>query len=538
MICINGKSIAWHMFFSRLSWLLFALAVSLLFGFQCRADELDPDFGGFEQDDILRDFVIDLNKYPQGADGNYIINGNVFNANAAYYDDNISLYSAGIGTASVTFKNVPGNSTFSGSFVINFGSSNSYLGTLTPGYVYLITYRTPSSKPSASVYTSNTSSDITVSAIADCMFDGYTLFYGQLQSGSDGSSIHFPALASSVDVSESRQVSVVYSITNNSTSTRDIRIDVNNGGTSSITATSTGVTLASLYSAAGVDYTSMLNDIRYSVYRDGSTTLIDFISAIGRSIGFVDYNTPGWPSSGDTLASVLKAFSSTQIDILNSVDRLNTRVGYSANTSVTNYLSMIKTIEDNILSTQSFNGITTAHQLYNIKNNIGDYESTDINSLTGRLYNLMKTTGNYAGTDYNTLNGRIYNMSEAVGSKGTISNNTIIGRIWMIYESLQTLTNGYDASAGNAAKDKLDSSLSGLDSVQDAAYNDASSTLSSFDLGAQLKFSEGLVSGLTFVRSIANSFFVSSGEFTVSVSLLFVLAFLSVLIGLWRFAHK
>lgn len=50
-----------------------------------------------------------------------------------------------------------------------------------------------------------------------------------------------------------------------------------------------------------------------------------------------------------------------------------------------------------------------------------------------------------------------------------------------------------------------------------------------------LNFSAGLMSGLSLIFSFANSFFLASGDLSVIVSVLYCMAFLAIILGLWRF---
>lgn len=103
------------------------------------------------------------------------------------------------------------------------------------------------------------------------------------------------------------------------------------------------------------------------------------------------------------------------------------------------------------------------------------------------------------------------------------------------HEDMDNLTNGYDASKGNEAADRLQTDLGALDDAEQNVFNRADGELLNFDFSNIFKFSAGLVSGLSVIVSFANGFFLASKDLTVAVSVLYCMIFISILVGLWRF---
>ena len=103
--------------------------------------------------------------------------------------------------------------------------------------------------------------------------------------------------------------------------------------------------------------------------------------------------------------------------------------------------------------------------------------------------------------------------------------------------SLNNLTYGYNASAGNASQSKLDSSLSGQEAKEDSLFTSASDNLSKFSL-TDLSSMPKVVAGLAFVSSTMTSIFEALGGvngagivLSVGCSILFV----SFCIGAYKF---
>lgn len=103
--------------------------------------------------------------------------------------------------------------------------------------------------------------------------------------------------------------------------------------------------------------------------------------------------------------------------------------------------------------------------------------------------------------------------------------------------SKQDVVGGYDASAGNTAQSKLDTSLSGQEAKEDSLFTSASDNLSKFSL-TDLSAMPKVVAGLAFVSTTMTSVFEALGGvngagivLSVGCSILFV----SFCIGAYKF---
>lgn len=102
----------------------------------------------------------------------------------------------------------------------------------------------------------------------------------------------------------------------------------------------------------------------------------------------------------------------------------------------------------------------------------------------------------------------------------------------------QGMINGYDNTGMNQDNAALSDSLSGYDAATGAIFDSASDTLNNFSFEDIFSFSIGLVTALGFVKGFVDDFFVASGDFTVIVTVVFTLVFLSIVIGIARFKGK
>lgn len=100
---------------------------------------------------------------------------------------------------------------------------------------------------------------------------------------------------------------------------------------------------------------------------------------------------------------------------------------------------------------------------------------------------------------------------------------------------IESLTNGYDNSAGEAENDKLSGALGGMDEAEGQITDSASVELDKFDASESFQFGQATLSALSFVKSFIDSFIVASGSFSLLVTLYYTMFFLSLVVGLWRF---
>lgn len=163
------------------------------------------------------------------------------------------------------------------------------------------------------------------------------------------------------------------------------------------------------------------------------------------------------------------------------------------------YTGTIRTVGSTSVSTDS-NNKTFAYAQPSYKISITDVTITDITPLT---------------TD---------ERLEIIQDNTTELNNKV-----------DNLTNGYDSTAGNAAGDQLSNNFSQVDAAEGNTVADAKESLGKFDFMDSVKFTAGLISGLSYLYSFSNAFFLASGNFSVVVTAVYCLSFITILVGLWRF---
>ena len=89
---------------------------------------------------------------------------------------------------------------------------------------------------------------------------------------------------------------------------------------------------------------------------------------------------------------------------------------------------------------------------------------------------------------------------------------------------------GMDTSSG-----QLEGAIGGYQEAEDDLFNSQKGSLDAFDPSSIFSFSVGTVSGITFCSSLVTSFFTASGDFSILVGVLFTVALLSIILGLFRF---
>ncbi len=115
-------------------------------------------------------------------------------------------------------------------------------------------------------------------------------------------------------------------------------------------------------------------------------------------------------------------------------------------------------------------------------------------------------------------------------------------QVWDITDNMQQqtdqLTNGYDSSAAGGVNDKLGGSFTDYNDAVGSAMGSAVEDANSFDIGGALDFTSGLVSGLSLIRGISNSWIAASGDLSSAIVIIYVVAFVIILAGIWRFSRK
>lgn len=102
---------------------------------------------------------------------------------------------------------------------------------------------------------------------------------------------------------------------------------------------------------------------------------------------------------------------------------------------------------------------------------------------------------------------------------------------------IEETTEGYDNSAGQAEADSLSGSVNDFGSQEGAVVDSANANLDSYDPMNTLTFGKAFISGVSFVKTIADKFFIASGSFDLVVNVAYTLVFISMVVGIWRFAR-
>lgn len=193
---------------------------------------------------------------------------------------------------------------------------------------------------------------------------------------------------------------------------------------------------------------------------------------------------------------------------------------------------------DNNLNTLN----NTSRNILTVLNNVNSSLTTIYNQLVNDHQSIYSLIASFASLVYprlDTLHTDLTTIHTDIAT--TLTNNL---KSWFatnhtdLVNLLNQTTQGYDSSAGEETNDKLSGSLGGMTEAEDAISSGASGNLEGYNPSASLNFAQGLLSGLSLVTNFANSFFLASGDFKLSVSVLYTLAFLSIVVGLWRFVRK
>lgn len=135
-----------------------------------------------------------------------------------------------------------------------------------------------------------------------------------------------------------------------------------------------------------------------------------------------------------------------------------------------------------------------------------------------------------------------YDMATTIYYSFTVQDENMTFTSGFADGSGRDITDGYDASSGNASQSKLDTSLSQSEAKQDSLFTSASDTLSDFAL-SDISTMPKVVSALSFVSSTMTSIYTALGGIngvgivlSVGCSILFV----SLAVGAYKFysSHK
>lgn len=122
----------------------------------------------------------------------------------------------------------------------------------------------------------------------------------------------------------------------------------------------------------------------------------------------------------------------------------------------------------------------------------------------------------------------VYDMGYADGQQNLTAKQT------------EDLTQGYDSSAGNTAKDNLQSELDPADESADSLFTDAHTGLDNFTF-FDFNSIPAVVTGLSFVSTMLVSMYTALGGLSgvgIVLSCLFTILIISLLIGLYKYYKK
>lgn len=208
----------------------------------------------------------------------------------------------------------------------------------------------------------------------------------------------------------------------------------------------------------------------------------------------------------------------------------------------------ISVLSNNII--EGFNTVTT--RLISLQ--------TDTNSNLTMLHNDNITLTNFLSLFKTDLLSRLISMQTDINENLTVLHDDNVknysdwknrfASFWMdikawfdrqhedLVKLLEETTHGYDNSSGNSENDKLSGALGGMDEAEGQIMDSASGNLKNYNPSESLNFASGTVAGLSLVKTFANGFFEVSGEFKNIVSVIYAMAFISIVVGLWRFVRK
>ena len=107
-------------------------------------------------------------------------------------------------------------------------------------------------------------------------------------------------------------------------------------------------------------------------------------------------------------------------------------------------------------------------------------------------------------------------------------------------DKLDNLTDGFQNDGMDSSKDELNSSLAGIDNAENSLFNPAKDHLGSYEF-VDINSFQGLATGVTFVSTFLQSFYVSSGGLDglgIITAVGFSVLLVSVVIGFFRYYKK
>lgn len=475
------------------------LYTCLLFSFVSSADVLEESYTGTEFDvsgNVAGSFVIDIDDFVQGADGNYIVNQSfdLFSEVPSFEGGN-ELRSITNNSLSFVFRNVPASSTINGQLTLHAYYQPTSPYSVSSGYVYSVSASTPASLPRANISSTYVTGSLDLSTRYTCTLNGYTIFDTALNSTQIASlpPAYVPMLSSSAYPSFVQDHVLNYSITNTKSTANNITVTLYPSSPSGLTFTKQA-SLASLYSFSGKDYSAVLAEI--------STAVRQTAARVGASNSYLSA-LQGYIVTGFGLGDGEKSIRSHMVTLQTQNEAL--------------YNLIVNDFRYDMAGTGSRQ--TMGFMITQLYNTIGRNSSS---GFRGQMSN------EFVDTRYSLQLLRAH-MDEALGYYGTGTS---------LKASLDNLTSGYDSSAGSSVNQTLNDKLDEYDKLQDETFKDTSETLSNFSFSNAFNFAVGLQSSLQFVSSLIVTFTGGSGDFSVYISTLYVLVFLSIVLGIWRFSGK
>ena len=104
-----------------------------------------------------------------------------------------------------------------------------------------------------------------------------------------------------------------------------------------------------------------------------------------------------------------------------------------------------------------------------------------------------------------------------------------------VQDAADDMMHGFENPGMSTSSGQLGSAVGGFQDAEGDLFNSQKGSLDAFDPSSVFAFSAGTVSGITFFSGLITSFFTASGDFSILVGVLFTVALLSIILGLFRF---
>lgn len=141
--------------------------------------------------------------------------------------------------------------------------------------------------------------------------------------------------------------------------------------------------------------------------------------------------------------------------------------------------------------------------------------------------------------------GLIDNVTDAIQQQTTTLNSSIVNQTSAVNNQTTTITtqtntimNGFQNDGMGTSSSQLDSSLGSYDELQGNLFGSANSYLEGYNPSSFLSFAPAVISAISFAGSFMNSFITMSGGWNTVLNVLYTIIFVSIAVGLWRFAGK